>query len=354
MNVHLIHGFNSSIVNTFRTAQRLVSKTAILPAAIRTITYQKKASQRRAQWLKEGLHVPPLLIFSVTKRCNLRCIGCYHHAQQRENHDLSIPQIRTFFEEASELGVSIIVLAGGEPLLRTDLLSILPDYPEILFPLFTNGLIIDEAHVQHFQEHRNIVPIISLEGDQAETDTRRGRGIYTEILQRFHALDDANIFFGASITVTRANVDTVMRDEFVRDLTTQGVQVLVYVEYVPLEAGTEHMVLTLSQRERLTQRLVQLRRDHPALIINFPGDEEKLGGCLAAGRGFLHISQDGSVEPCPAAPYSDTNLKDTSLKNALTSTFLKTIRNTPHSLMNSASGCVLFDKKAWIKSLLTK
>lgn len=246
-----------------------------------------------------------------------------------------------------------MVLAGGEPLLRNDLLSILPDYPEILFPIFTNGLIIDEALVKYFQKNRNIVPIISLEGAEDATDARRGTGIYTEILQRFHLLEEANIFFGASLTVTRQNFNTVTSDEFVQDLTGKGIQVLVYVEYVPIELETENLILTPSQRKQLTLRLEQLRRDHCALVINFPGDEEKLGGCLAAGRGFLHISQDGSVEPCPASPYSDTNINETSLKDALNSKFLRTIRNEPHSLENSSSGCVLFDKVAWIKSLLT-
>ena len=354
MYMNFIQGFNSSIFNTFRTAQRLISNTALLPAAIRTIKYQKKAAKRRAQWLDDGLHVPPLIIYSVTKRCNLRCVGCYHHAQHRESNDLSIDRIRAFLGEASELGISIMVLAGGEPLLRDDLLSILPDYPEILFPIFTNGLIINEALASQFRKNRNIVPIISLEGPQDKTDTRRGDGMFTEILQRFHLLDDADIFFGASLTVTRANFDTVTEDEFVRDLTARGVQVLVYVEYVPIESGTENMILTSVQREQLSQRLEQIRRDHSTLVINFPGDEEKLGGCLAAGRGFLHISQDGSVEPCPASPYSDTNIKETSLKDALSSKFLKTIREEPHSLANSSSGCVLFDKVTWIKSLLTK
>jgi MoaA/NifB/PqqE/SkfB family radical SAM enzyme len=45
--------------------------------------------------------------------------------------------------------------------------------------------------------------------------------------------------------------------------------------------------------------------------------EEEMGGCLASGRGFVYISAQGDFEPCPFAPYSDTNLKENCLKDAL-------------------------------------
>ena len=40
---------------------------------------------------------------------------------------------------------------------------------------------------------------------------------------------------------------------------------------------------------------------------------------MAAGRGFFHINSHGSAEPCPFSPYSDTNVRDTSLRQALQS-----------------------------------
>jgi MoaA/NifB/PqqE/SkfB family radical SAM enzyme len=352
MNTKGSQVFNSSILGTFRTAKNLVSNTTLLPAAVKAIKNQRNASKRREQMLVDGLQVPPMIIYSVTKRCNLRCVGCYHHAQHRENTDISSSRIRTLLEEASELGISIIVLAGGEPLMRKDLLDIVSDYPEIIFPVFTNGVMIDEKIIDKFRKNRHIVPIISIEGLKEETDNRRGTGIYSMILERFQMLDEANIFYGVSITVTQENLQTVTDDMFVRELCEKGVQVMVYVEYVPVETGTENFVLTIDQREKLEKRLESLRRENNALFINFPGDEKKLGGCLAAGRGFLHISQDGSVEPCPASPFSDTNIKETALKDALTSKFLKTIRDEPHSLENSQSGCALFDKETWVRSLI--
>ncbi len=58
------------------------------------------------------------------------------------------------------------------------------------------------------------------------------------------------------------------------------------------------------------------------VFVVFPGDEEQFGGCLAAGRGFVHVGPDGSLEPCPFAPYSDVSLKTTPLREALGSKLL--------------------------------
>jgi len=83
--------------------------------------------------------------------------------------------------EAQQLGVSAILLAGGEPLIRKELLTITRDFPSIIFPLITNGTLIDETVIRQFKEQRNVIPIISIEGDECETDERRGAGIYKRL-----------------------------------------------------------------------------------------------------------------------------------------------------------------------------
>ncbi len=346
--------FNDSIFDTFSSAKSIVRSSGLLPVTIRTLNRQRDAVKVRQQWSERGLHVPPLVIFSVTRRCNLRCKGCYALAQHRVNDDLSIERIRILFNEASDLGVSIFVIAGGEPLVRKELLDVLVEYPKILFPVFTNGLLIDRDLAGRLRMNRHIVPVISIEGYREETDCRRGEGVYSEIMRRFNLLVDEDVFFGASITVTRENHDTVTGDEFVGNLVEKGAQVVVYVEYIPVEAGTEHLILTDPQRERMDRRMVELRASNNAVFIIFPGNEEALGGCQAAGRGFIHISHDGSVEPCPASPFSDTNLKDVSLKEALASELLAAIRDEPQNLTGSMSGCALFDKEEWVRSLLQR
>ena len=352
VDMTMVDLFNDSIFRTFTTARKVVGNGELLPHAVRTIVTQRNASKRRLQWRKRGLHVPPAMIFSVTKRCNLNCKGCYEHAQHRQGEDIPIERVSRLFEEASEMGTSIIVLAGGEPLARPEVLDEARHYSNIIFPVFTNGVLIDQGMALMLKYNRNIVPIISLEGPKEITDERRGEGMYDLVTRKMKLLKNNGVFYGASITITSENMGQVTSDEFVSELIRLGTRAVVYVQYVPVDKETEHLVLGIEMRSILTEKLETLRKQKKAVFIDFPGDEERLGDCLAAGRGFIHISQSGAVEPCPASPHSDVSLNDASLKEALKSRLLRRIRETPHSLIESASGCALYDKEEWVRSLV--
>jgi MoaA/NifB/PqqE/SkfB family radical SAM enzyme len=68
------------------------------------------------------------------------------------------------FDEADDLGVSFILLAGGEPMLRRDIIEAAGKKPGILFPIFTNGTFMDEKYFELFDRCRNLIPIMSIEG----------------------------------------------------------------------------------------------------------------------------------------------------------------------------------------------
>jgi len=352
VDMGMVDLFNDAIFKTFTTARKVVGSGVLLPFAVKTVVAQRNASRKRLNWRKSGLHVPPAMIFSVTKQCNLNCKGCYEQAQHRQGTDISIERVSRLFKEARELGTSIIVIAGGEPLTRPEILDEAREYSDIIFPVFTNGVLIDQGMAMMLRYNRNIVPIISLEGPRKATDERRGDGMYDLVTRKMKLLKNNGVFYGASITITSENMEQVTSDGFVFELMRLGVRAVVYVQYVPVDPETEHLALGIETRAILTERLDTMRKQKKAVFIDFPGDEEKLGGCLAAGRGFIHISQSGAVEPCPASPHSDVSLNDTSLKDALKSKFLRRIRETPHSLIESASGCALYDKEEWVKSLV--
>lgn len=201
----------------------------------------KAASKKRAEAEIRGEHIPPFLIASITSSCNLHCAGC--HA--RQNHtctdgkataQLTANEWKDIFTEAKELGIGFILLAGGEPLIRRDVLGAAGDIPEILFPVFTKGTLIDDEYIKLSDHSRNLVPVFNIEGEEEKTDGRRGTGVYQKLISAI-----------------------------------------------------------------------------------FLGDEESSGGCLAAGRGFFHINSHGGAEPCLFSLYSDINVRDTSLRQALNS-----------------------------------
>ena len=345
---------NQQIGHLFRDALRInMTNPAYVYFLLQTLWRQRKAKQKRRQWEQEGIHVPPFMIASITNRCNLQCKGCYNRAQHRtERQELSEDKLRDIIRQADELGISIMLLAGGEPMVRKEIFSIMGEFPQIIFPIFTNGLLLNEEMVGMFKKRKNAVPVISVEGHREETDVRRGAGVYDHLEKTFRLLKKNGIFFGTSITMTAKNFDLVTGHAFIEKLMESACRLFFYVEYVPVQQGTEDLVLTEGQRQRVSALMAVLRHRYPGLFIAFPGDEEAFGGCLAAGRGFIHVNAAGDVEPCPFAPYSDTSLKNMTLKEALQSEFLQTIRQHHGSLTETAGGCALWEKREWVEKLL--
>ena len=170
----------------------------------RSLVWLKKAADVRKKWNRKGFLVPPILIFSITNECNLSCPGCYNRSfHESDGNELGDDKLWQLAEEAKALGVSFFVIAGGEPFLRPVLLDIMKAYPEIIFFVFTNGTLIDDRIIERFKKQKNVVPMISLEGNQEETDERRGDGTFEKLRRTMAKMKDQSIFFGLSLTLVR-------------------------------------------------------------------------------------------------------------------------------------------------------
>lgn len=318
-----------------------------------------KAAKRRRQEEKRGGHVPPFLIASITSSCNLHCRGCYARANGacgdgEEGRQLGDEAWQKIFCEAREMGVGFILLAGGEPLLRRGVIERAGKIKEIIFPIFTNGTMIDGAYEELFDANRNLLPILSMEGTAKRTDDRRGEGVYRLLGEAMERFRKRCMLFGASITVTAENLKEVTAPEYLEKLRASGCRVVIYVEYVPVENGSDGMALDDCERVQLSGKIAHARERFPDMVlISFPGDEKSSGGCLAAGRGFFHINAGGGAEPCPFAPYSDINVRDTSLREAMTSVLFRRLKENGVLMEEHDGGCVLFQKRAEVERLIS-
>ncbi|MBR0598240.1 radical SAM protein [Sinanaerobacter chloroacetimidivorans] len=318
----------------------------------------KKAEKIRVKYEKEGKHIPPFLIASITTNCNLSCKGCYaracpSHSALEDPCCLTPDHWRRIFQEAKQIGVSFILLAGGEPMMQKEVIRCAGECSSIIFPIFTNGTMIGSEELLLFDKKRNLVPILSLEGGEAETDARRGSGIYQVLLKVMEQFKKKGIFFGVSITVTAANNSLVTRDDFIESLKRQGCKTVFFVEYVPVDGVSKGLVLSREESDAIDRDVAHLRQRHPEMVfLSFPGDEKYSGGCLAAGRGFFHINAGGGAEPCPFSPYSETNLKDAALLEVLSSPFFQKLAESGLLQQEHEGGCVLFQKDKEVKELL--
>ena len=320
---------------------------------VRAVFRLRRAARRRSLLKSRGTSVPPIIIFSVTDRCNLACAGCYAQSFRTPTEgELGAAELRRVVEEARDLGVSFFVIAGGEPLLRPELSGIMAGFPELIFFVFTNGLLMDEGWLGALRRHRNIIPLLSFEGDRKMTDGRRGPGTYDRLTALCGELRRRGIFFGTSLTLTRDHFSAITSHEYTQGLVEAGCRFFLYLEYTPTTEGTGDWALTADQRGRMRGLLPAFRTAFPALFIAVPWDEDDVGGCLAAGRGFVHINPRGDLEPCPFAPFSDVNIRHTRLEEALRSKFLETLRGKPELGRETGDGCVLWKERAVVTALL--
>jgi len=345
---------NRSLVVFFLNAVRVALRSpAQAFSFMRTVWWMGRSASIRRSWKRRGAHIPPIIIYSVTRRCNLSCEGCYSAALGKDEGDeLGDEELARIVRESKELGVSFFVIAGGEPFMRPKIVEAAAGQPGMVFLVFTNGLLIDEAMAETLRSTRNIVPMVSIEGDLAETDGRRGEGTFDKVTSVMRLLEKKGIFFGSSITLTERNFDQVTGEEFIGQLFGAGCRFFLFLEYTPVEAGTDHLVVSDTLREWIPVLLERFRKKFPALFIGVPWDEDDVGGCLSAGRGFVHIDPCGDVEPCPFAPFSDSSVCGRPLVEALQSPFLERLREDPEFARETGGGCVLWKKRKEVASIL--
>lgn len=343
------------VTNAIKAAWKNPRETAFLLEYKAVI---QKANKKRADMEENGIHIPAFLISSITNSCNLHCKGCY----ARENKicsDSSREPLLTgdkwmeIFEEAAGLGIAFNLLAGGEPLMRREVILQAAKVQRMIFPIFTNGLLIDQEYLKLFSKYRNLIPVISIEGDQNGTDERRGKGTYDKLMAVMEELKKLHILYGTSITVTSENISEVTSPEYIGRLASFGCRLVFFIEYVPAVPGTEHLALTPADRILLEEQQAKLRTAFEDMILlSFPGDEKYMGGCLAAGRGFFHINPYGGAEPCPFSPYSDRSLTQYSLVEALQSPLFQKLSLTGLVGGEHQGGCALFEHKAEVETIL--
>ena len=320
----------------------------------------KKASSKRKKAEENGEHIPPFLIASITSKCNLHCAGCYSRCNHATVDSEPVSQLTDeewfkIFDEADDLGISFILLAGGEPMSRRGVIEAAGKKKNILFPVFTNGTFMDEKYFNLFDESRNLIPIMSIEGRKELTDTRRGPGVYDKLISNMDELKKRGLIFGASVTVTKENVREVTSDDFLKELSGRGCKAVIYVEFVPVTEESRDLTPGDDEREYLKKSIADLREKRPDMVyISFPGDEKSSGGCVAAGRGFFHINSHGGAEPCPFSPYSDVNIKNTSLREAMRSPLFMALQSGDILMDDHEGGCVLYEKRELVEQLIKK
>ena len=280
---------------------------------------------------KYQCNIPWAILLDPTSACNLHCTGCWA-AEYGHRQNLSFEDIDSIVTQGKALGTHMYIYTGGEPLVRkADLIRICEKHPDCAFLCFTNATLIDEQFCQDMIRVANFVPAISAEGNEHTTDARRGEGTYKKIERAMKLLREHDLPLVKSSCWSKANADAVATEENIDWMINEGALFCWYFHFMPVGRGaTAELIPTPEQRERMYHFVREMREKKPLFTLDFQNDGEYVGGCIAGGRRYLHINAAGDVEPCVFIHYSNANIHDMSLLDALRSPlFMKYYENMP-------------------------
>ncbi|MCL5957881.1 MAG: radical SAM protein [Chloroflexi bacterium] len=322
------HPGSAYIKRVLSTLHPNVRKT-YLAKFISSLLFRDPVLEAQINKTKEEIGADPkLMVISPTARCNLKCIGCYA-GNYEQNQGMEPDLVQRIIDEAKELGIRFFVISGGEPLMYKPLLSLLEKNHDCVFQLYTNGTLIDKPMAKELVRLGNACPCISVEGFAEETDGRRGRGVFSKVLEAFDNLHEAGAMYGFSATGTRKNYKIITSDEFIDLMVEKGVHYGWYFQFMPVgrDAGLEELFLRPEERSEFRERIMSFRTRKPMLAGDFWNDGGLTNGCLAGGRHYLHINSEGWIEPCVFTHFATDNIRDVTLKQALNSPFFHALRD---------------------------
>ena len=279
-----------------------------------------KGSARQIEASAENdCNVPWAILLDPTSACNLHCTGYGHQL------NLSVAEIDSIITQGKALGTFMFIYTGGEPMVRKeDLLAICRKHPDCEFLAFTNGTLIDEAFCQAMLEVKNFVPALSLEGFEEANDSRRGAGCYATVRAAMRLLKQYKLPFGVSTCYTSANVQDVSSERYFDQMIQDGALFAWFFHYMPVGNEAAPVLMpSADQRAWMIQQIRHFRQTKPIFTIDFQNDAEYVGGCIAGGRRYLHINANGDVDPCVFIHYSNMNIREHTLLEALQSPLFK-------------------------------
>ena len=269
---------------------------------------------------KYDCNVPWAILLDPTSACNLSCTGCWA-SEYGNKLNLSFDEIDSIITQGKEIGIFMYIYTGGEPLVRkNDIIELCKKHNDCVFLAFTNATLIDEEFAKQIREVKNFVPAISIEGDKEATDSRRGDGTYDKVVHAMEILRKYKVPFGASTCYTSANYESITDDEYFDRLISFGAKFAWFFHYMPIgNDAVPELLLNPDQRETVYRKIRDIRNRKSIFLIDFQNDGEYIGGCIAGGRDYFHINPNGDVEPCVFIHYSDSNIREKTLIECLTS-----------------------------------
>jgi len=276
--------------------------------------------------LNSAVNAPRIISWNITLRCPLKCAHCYVDAGDREADGvLTTNEAFGVIDQICETGKPIVVLSGGEPLMRDDVYAIARYGTEqgLRMVMGTSGYLLDQAMAKKLHEAGIRSVAISIDSaDPSVHDAFRGiDGVWERAVQAIRFCHDEKIGVQINMSVMRSAMRDV--EEVIEVGTALGVRD--YQLFFPVPTGRARLIEPRSAREyeELIREILIKYRDsdlhiRPTCAPQFRRIAKELGitnptwgrGCIA-GISYCRIFANGDVTPCPYLPVSAGNVRTT-------------------------------------------
>ena len=346
------HPYHSYILHIVNDIDPEVMKTMAVNFFINAnlIGWPKQEENRK----KYNCNIPWAILLDPTSACNLHCTGCWA-AEYGNKLNLTFEEIDSIIRQGKELGIYMYIYTGGEPLVRKkDLIRLCEKHDDCMFLCFTNATLIDEAFAEAMLRIKNFIPAISLEGNETSTDSRRGKGTYQKVRRAMELLHEKKLPYGISSCYTSVNYDDITSEEYYDSLIKMGAYFIWYFHYMPVgnDAAPE-LLPNPEQREAVYHRIRHLRATKPLFAMDFQNDAEYVGGCIAGGKRYLHINANGDVDPCVFIHYSNANIRECTLLEALQSPIFMAYHDNMPFNDNMLRPCPMLENPERLRKMVT-
>ncbi len=177
------------------------------------LRYGRHSSKLPSHLLQFSADKRPVVVWNITRRCNLKCVHCYAHAKDIEfENELTTAEGKALIDDLAQFGAPVLLLSGGEPLVRKDL----PELAEYAVQkgmravISTNGTLIDRNTAQILKKIGLSYVGISLDGMEDVNDRFRGvKGAFQKALDGIRNCKEAGIKEGLRFTINKFNVSEI-------------------------------------------------------------------------------------------------------------------------------------------------
>jgi len=287
---------------------------------------------------------PFLIVWNITRACNLKCKHCYEVAAKPRPDELNTEEALNAVDKLADAGLAYIAISGGEPLVRPDLFKIVERIRErgMAFSIATNATLLTKEIAKKLKDHDCLFVQVSVDGATAKTHNWfRGKDAFEKTIKGIKNVVDEKLSVGISTTVTNHNYKEI--PDMLDLAESLNVGTFMHYNFIPTGRGQDICDLDLSpdQRQKLLEMLAKRTKktkmrvlstapqysrvcveqeaatmamthfdysNTPEMMNSVKFLAEFIGGC-GTGRLYCAMEPNGDIEPCVFIPIIIGNIK---------------------------------------------